>query len=81
MFQNNPITGWWTGQGHPVIDSIKISLSQAGTSIGLDFLVLCFPIPVISRLHMETKRKVAVMMIFWLGGLSALAFPGNLRFC
>lgn len=73
MFQNNPITGWWTGQGHPVIDSIKISLSQAGTSIGLDFLVLCFPIPVISRLHMETKRKVAVMMIFWLGGFCCVA--------
>lgn len=33
------------------------------------YLVLCFPIPVIARLHMRTQRKVAVALIFWVGAL------------
>lgn len=38
-------------------------------SILFDVMVLCFPIPVIKSLHMETRRKVFVAGIFWLGSL------------
>jgi hypothetical protein len=51
------------------IPSTPLNNSQAIINIVLDLLVLLFPLPVISRLHMATKRKVGVMFIFWLGGL------------
>ena len=72
IFEWTPVSGAWNGLGTANIDIAPFNLSQAGTSIVLDLIVLCFPLPVISRLHMKTSRKVAVSMIFWLGGLSVL---------
>lgn len=48
-------------------DSTALGLAQVATSIALDVLVLCMPIPILFRLRMEPKRKWAVFFIFWLG--------------
>ncbi|KAI1183939.1 hypothetical protein F5B17DRAFT_104779 [Nemania serpens] len=48
-------------------DSTALGLAQVATSIALDVLVLCMPIPVLFRLRMDPKRKWAVFFIFWLG--------------
>lgn len=43
--------------------------AQVGTSIALDVLVLCMPLPIILKLHMTMKKKIGVILIFWLGAL------------
>ncbi|TGO87297.1 hypothetical protein BPOR_0236g00200 [Botrytis porri] len=48
-------------------------LAQVATSFTLDILVLCLPIPAISRLNMKRNRKMAIIMIFWLGAFCAVA--------
>lgn len=68
-----PISEPWSGHATLPYDTTALGLAQVGTNLGLDVVVLCFPIPVISRLHMPTQRKVAVGMIFWLGILSVVA--------
>jgi hypothetical protein len=65
-----PVSEPWSGHTTLPYDTTALGLAQVGTNLGLDVVVLCFPIPVISRLHMPTSRKVAVGMIFWLGILS-----------
>lgn len=67
IFQLNPVSGAWTGIGRLRFDSAALGLGQVGTSIGLDLLVLCFPLPVIHKLQLSTRKKWAVGMIFWLG--------------
>ncbi|OTA60395.1 hypothetical protein K449DRAFT_435499 [Hypoxylon sp. EC38] len=49
------------------LDPTVVGFTQVGSSLVLDVVILCFPLPVISRLHMPTKRKIAVGGIFWLG--------------
>lgn len=69
IFQVTPVSATWTGKGHFNVDGTAFGLAQAGTSIALDVIVLGFPLPVIHRLHMRTRRKVAVGFILWLGSL------------
>ncbi|KAL7928810.1 hypothetical protein V8C35DRAFT_317106 [Trichoderma chlorosporum] len=45
----------------------QFSLAFAGMSLVFDVIVLCFPIPVIRKLQMNSGRKVQVLAIFWLG--------------
>lgn len=69
-----PVSEPWSGHATLPYDTTALGLAQVGTNLGLDVVVLCFPIPVISRLHMPTQRKVAVGLIFWLGILSVAAY-------
>ncbi|KAI0542083.1 hypothetical protein GGR58DRAFT_453900 [Xylaria digitata] len=48
-------------------DLIAVGLAQVATSIALDVLVLCLPLPVLFRLHMDLKRKWAIVLVFCLG--------------
>ncbi len=48
-------------------------LAQVASSFALDVLVLCLPLPVISRLNMKTRRKLALILIFWLGAFCVVA--------
>ncbi|KAK4621378.1 Wortmanamides biosynthesis cluster protein C [Fulvia fulva] len=41
--------------------------SVAGVNIGLDFLTLILPIPVIGSLHLPRKQKILTMLVFVLG--------------
>ena len=45
------------------------AIAVAGMSLVFDVMVLCFPLPVIRNLQMETRRKVIIASIFWLGAL------------
>lgn len=55
------------------LDSTAIGLGQVASSFTLDLLVLCLPIPAITRLHMKKQRKLAVVFIFWLGAFCVVA--------
>lgn len=59
----------WTGKGRFRFDTTKFGVAQVGTSIALDIVVLIFPIPVLLGLHMKTRRKIGIALIFWLGAL------------
>ncbi|KUI61179.1 hypothetical protein VP1G_11195 [Cytospora mali] len=66
--QVDPISETWTG-GRPRYNTTALGLAQVGTSIALDFAVLCLPLPVVLQLNMALGRKLAVSLIFWLGAL------------
>ncbi len=66
--QGDPLDSpWQLNTGRFRYDIASVGYAQVGSSIALDFLVLCFPLPVISRLHMAFARKMSVVLIFWLG--------------
>ena len=44
-------------------------VSMASIDILLDIITLSLPLPVISRLHMATGRKVSLAALFMLGAL------------
>ena len=63
-----PIYKAWDLTGNYIrIDYATFALASAGTSIGLDFLTLCLPLPVINRLQIKGKQKLMTIGIFWLG--------------
>ncbi|KAF2794554.1 hypothetical protein K505DRAFT_374565 [Melanomma pulvis-pyrius CBS 109.77] len=43
-------------------------ISYSGLSILFDIVILCFPIPMIKSLQVNTKQKISILGIFWLGG-------------
>jgi hypothetical protein len=67
------VSASWTGKGRFNFDIVSFGLAQAGTSLTLDILILTFPLPMIWNLHLQRRRKVAVGMIFWLGGFCCVA--------
>lgn len=67
LLQGKPVSAAWTGIGILQFDTVKVGLSLCATSMGLDIIVLCLPIPVILGLHMNTQRKIAVIGMFSLG--------------
>lgn len=69
LFNGKPVSAAWTGVGILQFDTVAVGLAQGGSSIALDIIVLCLPIPIILGLHMHAKRKVAVIGMFWLGAL------------
>ena len=68
-FQVDLVEATWKGGGRFRFDSSKLGLAQVGSSIALDAIVLCFPLPVISTLRLERKKKWSIGFIFWLGSL------------
>ncbi|OTA98360.1 hypothetical protein M426DRAFT_69960 [Hypoxylon sp. CI-4A] len=61
------------GTYHWRLDPTAVGYTQVGSSLVLDVVILCFPLPVISQLNMRTRRKIAVGGIFWLGILCCVA--------
>ncbi|KAJ5636927.1 uncharacterized protein N7484_010240 [Penicillium longicatenatum] len=51
----------------------NFSIAFTGMSIGFDVIVLCFPLPVVHRLVMSTRRKMQLVGIFWLGIFCCIA--------
>ena len=43
-------------------------LSYSALSIFFDVVILCFPIPMIKSLSINTRKKISILGIFWLGG-------------
>ncbi|KAJ8133035.1 hypothetical protein O1611_g588 [Lasiodiplodia mahajangana] len=70
--QVDPISQSWTG-GRLRYDSSALGLAQIGTSVGLDLVVLAFPLPMIYRLQMAPLRKLSISLIFWLGAFCVIA--------
>ncbi|KAI1474783.1 hypothetical protein K445DRAFT_315183 [Daldinia sp. EC12] len=67
LFQIDPVSLEQIDKVRLRYNSTALGYAQVSTSIALDVLVLCFPLPVIYRLHMNLKRKLLILCVFWLG--------------
>ncbi|OTB02474.1 hypothetical protein M426DRAFT_322575 [Hypoxylon sp. CI-4A] len=66
--QGDPLDSpWKLNTGGFRYDIAAVGYAQVGSNIALDFLILCFPLPAILKLRMPFSRKIAVVLIFWLG--------------
>ncbi|KAI2615057.1 hypothetical protein GGR54DRAFT_642791 [Hypoxylon sp. NC1633] len=67
LLQGDPVEFIKKGKSAAHLNPMVVSFITVGSSLVLDILVLCFPLPVISRLQMPLQKKIFVGMIFWLG--------------
>lgn len=71
IFRCTPITQVWMAQQgerkHCI--GIQSNYAYAVSSVILDFMVLSLPWPMIWKLRMQTRQKIAVMAIFMLGAM------------
>lgn len=51
------------------IDAIPMYLTQAYADVVLDVFILIIPIPMIYKLRLPSRQKIAVLGIFLLGGM------------
>ncbi|KAL8919491.1 MAG: hypothetical protein Q9208_006776 [Pyrenodesmia sp. 3 TL-2023] len=84
MFSSKPISSSWElpshTTGHSVIDYPVFLLSLAAINTTFDLIVVCLPLFVISRLHLDKRRKWAVAGIFLLGGFCVVASVVRLHY-
>ena len=70
LFQANPISSVWSpGGSNLLINASVFDIVFGALSVFLDLLILTLPLPVLYRLHMNKKKKVAIAGILWLGAL------------
>ncbi|KUJ17812.1 uncharacterized protein LY89DRAFT_747710 [Mollisia scopiformis] len=74
IFQCHPISYFWDKDIHngACLDVNALAYANSGSSIAQDFMIIALPIPVISKLNMETRRKVAVGFMFAVGGFGCI---------
>ncbi|KAI1912452.1 hypothetical protein LOZ39_005725 [Ophidiomyces ophidiicola] len=69
IWQCKPVSAFWTRSGQFTCISNHISwLSYALINIITDFIILLLPVHQVLRLQLKTRDKIAVIMIFMLGG-------------
>lgn len=51
------------------LDPEKFYVAHAGLNIGTDILILALPIPGLRHLMLPRGQKIALMLVFMLGGL------------
>jgi hypothetical protein len=66
----DPIEAAWkdAASAHHRFDFYTWYLCYSGLSILFDVIILCYPIPMIKSLRVNTKQKISILGIFWLGG-------------
>jgi hypothetical protein len=69
-FQCDPIAAVWDFKlDANCIDPVAFSLAIALSGVLADLIVLCLPLQMVWRLHLPTRQKLVLSMIFGLGGL------------
>ncbi|KAF2866150.1 hypothetical protein BDV95DRAFT_214116 [Massariosphaeria phaeospora] len=48
-------------------------VTYSGLSIFFDVVILCFPIPMVRSLRVNTRQKISILGIFWLGGFVCIS--------
>ncbi|PSN64929.1 hypothetical protein BS50DRAFT_47370 [Corynespora cassiicola Philippines] len=80
IFKTNPVSGIWTNpeETYAINDSAYV-ISVAAMSLAFDCIILIMPIFVIRKLQMPLRRKIGVMLVFWLGALCCVCGAARLR--
>ncbi|KAJ0120878.1 hypothetical protein J7T55_015614 [Diaporthe amygdali] len=69
---SDPISESWHG-GRMRYDMTAMGLAQVGSSIALDVVVLCFPLPIVFSWLLSARKKCMVFFMFWLGAFCCVA--------
>ncbi|KAF2727078.1 hypothetical protein EJ04DRAFT_506292 [Polyplosphaeria fusca] len=72
---SDPISANWknaAGARHR-FDYNNWYVSYSGLSVLFDVVILCFPIPMVKALHVDFKKKIYILGIFWLGAFVCIA--------
>lgn len=69
IFSAWPISNWWKPGGTYSISYGVFLFSFAAIDMLLDIVILCLPLPVIRKLHMEKSKKFMLVGVFWMGFL------------
>ncbi|KAI1080985.1 hypothetical protein F5B20DRAFT_538104 [Whalleya microplaca] len=75
VFQCHPVEAYWEHFVSPPYCLVypRVLLGYEITNLFLDVAILCIPIAIIPRLHLERSKRVTVMVIFLLGALVCIA--------
>lgn len=74
----NPVSlNWKKGTKGHCINEIAFFRWNGICNLLLDCLILCLPMPMVWRLHVDIKHKLVLTAIFCLGGLSV--YPRRIR--
>ncbi|KAL8852118.1 MAG: hypothetical protein Q9221_002941 [Calogaya cf. arnoldii] len=76
FFSHKPVSFGWELPGHDTHQTINLPvflLSLAAINMILDLVVICMPLFVIRKLHLDRRRKLAVAGMFLLGGFCVVA--------
>lgn len=65
-----PIASYWdkSMQGH-CLPRLSVWFANAGINIATDVGTAILPLPVLKRLHLPQRQKIALMAVFGLGGM------------
>lgn len=75
-----PIHGFWQPDvPHHCFDQVTYYIAQWSLNFATDVLVVLMPIPLLWKLHLPTVRRVGLVVVFLLGGLSVLDIPENVQ--
>lgn len=72
VFQCTPVSFFWDKEqpGHCIPNAlITIGMTNGVLSFVGDLIILCLPIPMILKLQIDKRRKIALVGMFMLGGL------------
>jgi hypothetical protein len=71
----DPVDAAWkdAARAHHRFNFNNWYLAYSGFSILFDIIILCLPLPVISTLRINTRQKLSVLAIFWLGGFVCIS--------
>lgn len=72
--QCQPYNFFWTRYSDPLaqgvcIDTFAFLMGNGSTNAAIDFLLLFVPIPVVWKLEMGARKRIAICGMFVLGGL------------
>ncbi len=82
LFSCSPVAGSWEVQYATTAKCINrpnFYLAQAALGIVADVATVVIPIPAISKLHMDTRKKVGVMILLSMGGFVCVVSMIRLR--
>jgi hypothetical protein len=69
IFSAWPISNWWTLGKNYTINYGAFLTSFAAIDLFLDIVILCMPFPVIYSLHVDVRKKLLIIGVFWMGFL------------
>lgn len=69
IFSAWPISNWWTLGETYTINYGAFLTSFAAIDLFLDIVILCLPLPVIHKLHINRNKKLLLVGVFWMGFL------------
>ncbi|KAI0886272.1 uncharacterized protein GGS22DRAFT_126785 [Annulohypoxylon maeteangense] len=80
IFSAWPIYNWWTLGETYTINYGAFLTSFAAIDLALDIAILSLPIPIINSLHMNRRRKLLLLGVFWMGFFCVVATTVRLYF-